>query len=145
MKAFMYIDTLEDKNKFSPWICKITINVCNDMLRKKITDRYNNISLYNEDGDSRDYINELSETQLPDSIYENKELRNELKTCINSLPKDERLIIILKLVYGLSYIEIAEKININENTVKTKTRRAKLKIIKKLERYLSLEESKKNG
>ncbi len=49
----------------------------------------------------------------------NKELRDQLNQALNELPEKCREIFILSREYGLKYEEIAEKLNISKNTVKT--------------------------
>ena len=139
LKAFLGIDTLKDKDKFSAWLCSITTNVCNDMLRQKIIQRDKSVPIYDEEGNIKEYIVELRDFNIPEKVYENKERRQELKKCIYEMPIDVKQILILRIYRGLSYIEIAEQMDMNENTVKTKIHRAKEKIEKKLRSYTDIE------
>lgn len=139
LKAFLCIDTLKDKDKFSAWLCSITTNVCYDMLRQKIIQRDKSVPIYDDEGNTKEYIAELRDFNIPEKVYENKERRQELKECIYEMPHDIRKILILRIYGGLSYIEIAEQMDMNENTVKTKIHRAKERIEKKLKSYTDIE------
>ena len=142
LKAFLGIDTLRDKDKFSAWLCSITSNVCKDMLRQKIIQRDKSTSIYDDEGNTKEYIAELRDFNIPEIVYENKEIRHELKKHIYEMPNDIRQILILRIYRGLSYTEIAEQMDMNENTVKTKIHRAKERIEKKLRSYTDIEGSK---
>jgi len=143
LKAFMGIDTLKAKDKFSAWLCSITTNVCNDMVRQKIIQRDNSVPIYDDEENTKEYIVELRDFNIPEKVYEDKEIRQELKKYIYEMPHDVRQILILRIYRGFSYIEIAEQMDMNENTVKTKIHRAKERIEKKLRSYPDIEGSKK--
>ena len=52
------------------------------------------------------------------------------------MPYDVRQILILRIYSGLSYSEIADQLNMNENTVKTKMHRVKERIETKLKSFV---------
>lgn len=138
LRAFKKMDTLKDKSKFGAWICTIVVNICKDMLRKIIVDRQKNISIYDLDGNIKEYIHELSDFNIPDIVYENIELRQELEQCINEQDIDIKTIINLKYYQDCTYDEISVIMDIKEGTVKSKLYRAKKKIAKRLEKYLDV-------
>ncbi len=139
LKAFLGINTLKDKNKFSAWLCSITANVCKDMLRQKIIQRDNSVPIYDDEGNTKEYIVELRDFNIPEKVYEDKEIRQEIKKCIYEMPPDVRQILILRIYRGLSYTEIAEEMDMNENTVKIKIHRAKERIEKRLRSFADFE------
>lgn len=139
LRAFLSINTLKDKNKFSAWLCSITTNVCKDMLRQKIIQRDNSVPIYDDEGNIKEYIVELRDFNIPEKVYEDKEIRQEIKKCIYEMPPDVRQILILRIYRGFSYIEISKQMDMNENTVKTKIHRAKERIEKKLRSFADLE------
>lgn len=61
-------------------------------------------------------INKYSET--PESIFEKKEINEELTICFSRLPRQQERVFTLSRIDGLSHQEIAEKLNISQNTVK---------------------------
>jgi len=136
LRAFLGIDTLRDKAKFSAWICSITANVCKDMIKQKIIQRNSSVPIYDDEGNTKEYIAELRDFNIPEKVYENKEIRQELRKCIYEMPYDVRQILILRIYSGLSYSEIADQLHMNENTVKTKMHRAKERIEKKLKSFV---------
>ena len=138
-RAFYKMDTLTDIKKFSPWVASIAVNVCNRMLKQKIIDRNKNVSIYDNEGNIRSNISELIDFEVPDSIYENAEIRKELKQCINELDKELQQIIKMRFYSGFSIEQIAECLNMKEGTVKSKIFRAKQKVA---EKYIKLVKKK---
>jgi RNA polymerase sigma-70 factor (ECF subfamily) len=52
-----------------------------------------------------------------------------ISTLLEALNPDQRACIVLRNIEGLSYQEIAESLNININTVRTRLKRAREKLI----------------
>lgn len=138
LRAFLKIDTLNDKSKFSIWICSITKNVCRDMLRQICKQRSRNISIYDEEGIIKNNIVELSDLTVPDKIYEDSEARQELKAFISEMDADTQTIINLRYFEDFSYEQIAKYMDIKENNVKVKLYRAKRKMADKIKKHLAM-------
>jgi DNA-directed RNA polymerase specialized sigma24 family protein len=87
------MDKLTDKSKFGSWVNSIAVYVCNRMLKQKINYRRNNMYIYDDDGNMRNKVSELIDFYIPDKIYEDTELRQELKKCIGELDIETRQIV----------------------------------------------------
>ena len=131
-KAFTNMDQLKEKSSFGPWICKIARNESIGILRKKAAKKNNCLSIYDEDGNIREYLTELNDFHIPESIYEDIELRKELKQCIGELETEAQRIINLRYYSELTIKEIAECLGIKEGTVKSRLYRAIKKLADKL-------------
>lgn len=138
LRAFLKIDTLKDKSKFSIWICSITRNICKDMLRQICKQRNKNVSIYDEEGNLKNNIIELSNLNVPDKICEDHEARQELKALIDEMDADTQTIINLRYFEDFTYEQIAEYMNIKENNVKVKLHRAKRKMADKIKKHLAM-------
>lgn len=138
LRAFLKIDTLKDKSKFSIWICTITKNVCRDMLRQICKQRNKNVSIYDEDGNIKNDIVELSDLNVPDKIYEDNEARQELKALIDEMDADTQTIINLRYFEDFTYEQIAEYMEIKENNVKVKLHRAKRRMADRIKKHLAM-------
>jgi RNA polymerase sigma-70 factor, ECF subfamily len=132
MRAFSKLNTLNDKSKFSAWICVIAANICNKMIKQKITYRSKNTSIYDDDGNMKSGINELIDFNVPDKILEDNEIRQELKQCIGELDVETQQIINMRFANEFSIEEIAVCLDMKEGTVKSRIHRAKQKIADKL-------------
>lgn len=136
VRAFSKLDTLQDKSKFTSWIYTITANVCFRMLSQKIESRKKKLSIYNNDGDFRDDL--LIDFNIPEYIYEDNELREYLKACINEFDEDTRQIINLKYYNDLTIQEIAACLDMKEGTIKSRIHRAKEKVAEKMKLFMDL-------
>src|ERR1039457_3965883 len=101
------------ESQFSTWLYRITVNKCKDHLRKvKIRSIFTPI----KDGDE-------------DPVYipsmEHKDISEIVNKAISKLPEKLRLPLLLKDIEGLSYQEIAEAVNCEIGTVKSRIFRAR--------------------
>jgi RNA polymerase sigma-70 factor (ECF subfamily) len=62
------------------------------------------------------------------------DLNQDLRVCISHLPLDQRIVIILRDVQGLSYEDIATILKLNLGTVKSRISRARERIRKMMYR-----------
>jgi RNA polymerase sigma-70 factor (ECF subfamily) len=136
IRAFLKLDTLEDKSRFRYWVIAIAANVCKRMLKQRITYKQNNIPIYDDEGNLKSYIPELVDFNVPERIYENTEIRQKLKQCMRELDIETEQIIIMRFYAGLSIKEIAKCMIMKEGTVKSTIHRAKKKIAEKMKRFV---------
>lgn len=129
--AFTSLEKLNDIEKFDKWVIQIAANKCKDFLRKKKPALFSQIS--GEDNDFEDDIRDDAETSKPDSVYENKEQKEIIKNILYSLPEDQRLCLILFYGQDLKIAEIAEALDISENTVKSRLSYGKKKMKEQIE------------
>ncbi len=120
MKIYTRIKQLRNMDSIIPWATKILINECNNILkkRKKMEFSFDNFEM---------------EKYLKDDEYIEIENNYSFFELIEHLTVEERTI--LTMYYSEDYTtkEISEILKVNENTIRTKIKRAKLKIKKKFE------------
>lgn len=114
--------------EFSTWLFRLTRNVCIDFLRKQ--KRQPTVPLETEqDG-------ETLELPLPDSAPGPEELtlhdekRRVLVEAMQALPEEQREILILRVVNDLPYERIAEILDLQLGTVKSRLARARMQLKK---------------
>lgn len=113
--------------QFTTWIYRITINKCKDYLRKKNIRR---IFLPLKDEEAEPVF---------ESINEDIDLKHFVRNAIAELPDKLRIPIVLKDLEGFSYQEIAESMQCEIGTVKSRIfrgREALKKILQPLEKEL---------
>jgi RNA polymerase sigma-70 factor (ECF subfamily) len=76
-----------------------------------------------DDGEMKRQV--VSEDPLPDELAEREELRSIVNAAINSLPEDQRIVINLRDLQGLTYEEIAQILDCPGGTVKSRINRAR--------------------
>jgi len=79
--------------------------------------------IHMDDGDIKRQV--ISEEPLPDELAEREELRSIVNAAINSLPEDQRIVLTLRDLNGLSYDEIAKILDCPGGTVKSRINRAR--------------------
>jgi len=101
------------ESQFTTWLYRITINKCKDHLRKvKIR------SIFSPIKDSEEELG-----YLPN--HENSDIANIVQEAISRLPDKLRIPLVLKDMEGLSYQEIAESVQCEIGTVKSRIFRAR--------------------
>jgi RNA polymerase sigma-70 factor (ECF subfamily) len=111
------------ESKFTTWLYRITVNKCRDYLRKKkvrnifvpITDMHNNIR--------------------SSGIHEDIDIPALVQNAIARLPEKLKTPLIYRDIDGLSYNEIAEKLNCEVGTIKSRIFRARETLKALLEPY----------
>lgn len=142
-KVYKNIDKYSPTSSFSSWVFRIANNALKDYIRSvKAKKRdVNLVSIYQDrsigDSDQRatfldTYKNVKVET--PESLFITKEETNKILVAINNLNDSVKDAIYLRLIECLTYEEIADKLNLNLNSVKAKLHRGKLKLKETLKR-----------
>ena len=125
IRVFRSIASFKGQSAFSTWIYRITTNVCLDELRKRKNKKEMSLDaeIQLEDGEMKRQI--MSDDPLPDEVAERDEIRSIVSGAIDSLPEDQRLVITLRDIQGLSYDEIADVLDCPSGTVKSRINRAR--------------------
>lgn len=120
INAFKYIKKLKNTEYFKTWLIKILINNCNSLYIK----RKRRKEFFIED------IQE--ENDLVDDNIETINGELNFDTMMKTLNYDERIALTLYYAEGYTNKEISKILKTNENTIKARISRAKIKIKKLL-------------
>ena len=115
------IDQLREVNRFKPWLYRIAINCSHEELRKQ--KRISGISIdstIDENGDERQFDIEDDLRYQPDARLQRQELADLIMASLQTLSEEQRLVVIMKEYEGLKFREIAEALEISENTAKSR-------------------------
>ena len=107
--CFEKIHTLKNPEYFKTWLIRILINECNQILR-----HYRNMNLQED-------FPEIPRKDMSMAEFEFKEMLSQVE-------EKYRIILVLYYVEGYKISEIAELLDMNENTVKTRLSRAREQI-----------------
>lgn len=111
--AFKNIHKINDNSNFKKWMITILINKCNRIYRKR--------KKYNISFEGEEFENYLkSDEDLDKSL--------NFYYILKDLNYDERIIVSLYYLEDYTTKDISKILKINENTIKTKLRRAKIKL-----------------
>jgi RNA polymerase sigma-70 factor (ECF subfamily) len=120
MKVFTHIQNFKEEGSLEGWIRRIVVNECLGLLRKQ--------RLMYVESNADDYTEVSSPTDHSTQMH-----ADELMNMIQDLPTGYRTIFNLYAIEGYSHKEIADMLNINENTSKSQLSRARTLLQKKIE------------
>lgn len=112
---------------FSTWLYRLASNACVDLLRKE--GRYKAAagpSLNDEEVN----IDAADPLPTPQEEAERKELREQIETGLAALSPEHRQVLILREMHQLSYDEIAETLDMDIGTVKSRISRGRKQLRK---------------
>jgi RNA polymerase sigma-70 factor, ECF subfamily len=117
----------EAKAKFTTWLYTIARNLCVDHSRRESSRRFDE-SLDSPVGE------EMNGVTLKDTVVDERvsteltvhhlKLRPLIEAALNRLPEEQREVFVLREYQGIGFKEIAQIVQVNENTVKSRMRYA---------------------
>ena len=131
LRVYRFLPGFQEESGFSTWIYRIGVNVCKDMLAKRGRRNEQPLEVPDEENESRT-IEVADRRYEPEHIMEGVELRTVLADAISSLPEQQREMIVLRDIQGLTYDEIANVLFLESGTVKSRISRARENLRKKL-------------
>lgn len=120
VKIFTKLSDYNGKGSFEGWMRRIVVNTCLDQLRKDQKLKMNTS------------IDDVSFLVKDNHWIEEELTAKDLLKLVESLPDGYRVVFNMFAIEGYSHKEIAEQLNISENTSKSQFSRAKSHLRKKL-------------
>jgi RNA polymerase sigma-70 factor (ECF subfamily) len=111
---------------FKAWLLRIVTNACYDQLRVKQRRPTSSLDALPVEADHTYYLEDSSE--LPDEYVERQELNRVIQAGIAHLPVEQRAVLVLSDVQGLSYQEVADVLDVSLGTVKSRLSRGRAKV-----------------
>ncbi len=142
IRIFQAASRYEAKAAFTTWLYRIAVNLClNFQRRQKILDFFSIDSNHKHAPDHQRKIPDIIDELRPDAEFELKERQQLVQAAIQSLPENQRTVVILYRYHNLSYEEIAETLETTVSAVESRLHRAKLNLKAKLAPLLKEEMS----
>jgi len=134
IKVFKALKRFRSESSFYTWIYRIAVNTCKNRIKSLDYRRTKkNVELADEtDRKINRVITSVNTGNNPDELIEKKERMKQIQIVINNLPSDQKAVIILRDIEGLSYDEISTVTGRKLGTVKSKLSRARNDLRKKL-------------
>jgi RNA polymerase sigma-70 factor, ECF subfamily len=122
VNVYKNIDTFKGESSIKTWIFRICINKCKDYLRSW---HYRKIQL-------SEFTKEIISEKSPESEYMDVERNEVVSKAVIDLPIKYREIILLYYYKDFSLEEISILMDVNLSTIKSRLRRARMLLEKKL-------------
>ena len=137
ISVFESIKGLKEEIKFDAWLTQITLNHCRNRWKYlKRRHYFNSDSLEDpvetEDGNMPKAICDPSDN--PETLYEKKMIQELIQRGLLKLKDDQRELLVLRDLQGLSYEEMGELLGLPEGTIKSKLHRARMELKEVLEK-----------
>lgn len=120
VRAWRSLSTYKGQSRFSTWLYRVTSNVCLDELRRRRHGEVQSMQVLQENG-----FEPVDTGETPEMALDRAELKRELSSAISQLGEEQRAALVLRDVQGLPYEQIAEILDLNLNTVKSRISRAR--------------------
>lgn len=127
LRVYRAIGSFKGQSSFATWVYRITMNTCLDELRRKKNRQATSLdNLLDQGWGPTDGEN------VPERQAIQAETRRQLSGLIRELPEDMRSAVVLRDVQGYSYEEIAQILDVNVGTIKSRISRGREKLREKL-------------
>lgn len=116
------LPALQDVARFKAWLYKIAVNYCREEARKTKNSRSLSFDVvWNREAENSPQWESSSQRyDNPDRQLQQIELSDILQEALVELNEEQREVVIMKEYEGLKFREIAEVLNVSENTVKSR-------------------------
>jgi RNA polymerase sigma-70 factor (ECF subfamily) len=111
---------------FKGWILRIATNCSYDQLRYQQRRPSSPIDDLVEDEEHSSIL--LADDEEPEEYAERQELGQAIQRGLAELPHDQRTVLVMSDIHGLSYTEIADAMKVSVGTVKSRLSRARSKL-----------------
>jgi RNA polymerase sigma-70 factor (ECF subfamily) len=131
VKVFQSLHEFRGASRFSTWLYRITVNHCLNYIRRRARQQQTLVA-----AEPEEWMQE-SPTSNPHRTLEQKERWALVQAKLQVLSPEYRTILLLRDFEGLSYEEIADVLQLESGTVKSRLHRARTELKALLEPYLA--------
>jgi len=132
VKAYGSLDRFKGESSFYTWLYRIVVNLAID--RKRRDQRRGTVALEDRPGGGEDLEADLPSQRLSDPYQQarSRELGGRIREAIDELTPDQKAVIVLREVEGLSYDEISAVMQCPKGTVMSRLHYARKALQEKL-------------
>ena len=129
LKAYRALGGFKREARFSSWLYQIATNLCRDRLRRRRTRAAVSLEELEETGPVIVETKPGAHEQL-----QQLDLARLVRRAVHALPEEQREVVILKEYQGLTFLEIAQALDVPVSTAKTRLYRGLGQLRLQLER-----------
>ncbi len=139
ISAFKNINSFRG-GSFKAWLLRTVTNACYDELRRK--KRRPTVALEPESKDGEEDMDSarwLADPSMsPEQAAEADEVEHAIQHCLEALPGEFRMVVVLADIQGLDYLEVAATVKVPVGTIKSRLARARLRLRECLQGFVEL-------
>ncbi len=142
IKVYRNLRGFKFKSSFSTWIYRIAVNTCKNYLASSaIRMKRKMIRLDNpgRPGNGMRSIDIRNGSSNPATLFERREREREIQRAIDSLPRNQKILVVLRDIEGKTYEEIGKITGLKSGTIKSKLSRARHNLRERLTEVASNE------
>ncbi len=114
---------------FKAWLLRIVTNACYDELRRRKRRPTIPLEPLDDAGEEVESAHWMEDpVDLPEEQVERMELQKAIQRCLNNLPDEFRLAVVMVDVQGMDYMEAAQIMGKPIGTIKSRLARARLRL-----------------
>ena len=132
MRLYYSLDQLRSLNVFEPWLYRLTVNTCYDYLRKQRRRQESRMADLSEQQVVMADASAAGEQRTED--LRKAGIREFVQGLLSEVSEEDRLLLTLKEVEGLSLKELERIYGVNENALKVRLYRARQRVLRAYEK-----------
>jgi len=128
LRLYFSLDQLRTAEVFEPWLYRLTVNASYDYLRKQRRRMESRMSDLSEQ--QVVMADAAAGGKVDQERQEQKRIRETVDALLGAVSEDDRILLTLKEVEGLSLKELEKIYRVNENALKVRLFRARQRVLK---------------
>lgn len=129
-QAWKALPTFQGESSFATWLYRLATNLCLDHLRAQKRRTQSMGPARSLDDEENGPVQVADQQLQPQEAVERSERRRALERGLAALPDHHRQVLVMRELSGLSYQEIAQVLDLDLGTVKSRIARARLSLRK---------------
>jgi RNA polymerase sigma-70 factor (ECF subfamily) len=130
LRLYFSLDQLRSPEVFEPWLYRLTVNAAYDYLRKQ---RRRHESRMADLSEQQVMVADAAAgSKLDHEDRRRQQLRETVETLLGAVSEEDRILLTLKEVEGLSLKELEAIYRVKENALKVRLFRARQRVLKSL-------------
>jgi RNA polymerase sigma-70 factor, ECF subfamily len=128
LRLYFSLEQLRTPEVFEPWLYRLTVNAAYDYLRKQ---RRRNESRMSDLSEEQVLLADAMAGGRADADEQHRrKVRETVDILLGSVSEEDRILLVLKEVEGLSLKELEKIYNVKENALKVRLFRARQRVLK---------------
>ena len=128
LRLYFSLDQLRSPEVFEPWLYRLTVNAAYDYLRKQKRRQESRMADLSEQQVMM--ADAVAGGKLDQEDRRRQQLRETIDALLSSVSEEDRILLTLKEVEGLSLKELEAIYRVNENALKVRLFRARQRVLK---------------